>query len=640
MATGKVLCKKSTAKILAALLCATASAGASASDVMYWFEGAKLHVRATSALAGKGLVLQTGEDETWTTATNFVAAVPAVGGEYTVDLASLGIANGTPCRIATATVYERLDMLQMTTTGCWIDTGFKGTEVYGVRFGYYTTGLNKKSGDWCGAIGCGKDNGSGYLDARGGFLVASNNKEDDLGSTVWMYRGYYNSNNKPSAKTDSINEYAFTNGVFTLNGTRIANNLNNQAKPNYPNAVSTNETYNINIGRSPNAATGMAFGWWSHVSFDDADGNKILDYVPVRRGDGKVGFWDYATDSFVTSGGNGEFTAGDSKGEFFFDGIADVSGTIAPDRILTVDAEGSPVTISVPSGLAGEQLIIAWDSADKGESLADWAHSAVIAESATAGDLTQKLGKLGLKNGDIFRIFAANVYKPLDMLQMTSKQMYINTGIKDIDVYGIRFGYYATSTTANFGGAIGTGEGTDWGGGFIVGANSSLIDSWYWAYQGTKYSGTSRPNVSTNYINEATFTNRMFTVSSVDPDVADFKRTGLPAGAVAKVTETYSGANILIGRSAKSSDFMYGWWSHVSFDDQDGRKILDYIPVQRVADGKVGFYDRATLSFVTSTGTGDFTAGTVTDDTPVVAVNAVSDALTVTGIPGFIIIFQ
>ena len=75
----------------------------------------------------------------------------------------------------------------------------------------------------------------------------------------------------------------------------------------------------------------------------------------------------------------------------------------------------------------------------------------------------------------------------------------------------------------------------------------------------------------------------------------------------------------------------------MSFDDASGNRILDYIPVQRVSDGKVGFYDRATLSFVTSSGTDDFTAGTVTDNTPVTAVNSVSAPLQVTKVPGFII---
>ena len=51
----------------------------------------------------------------------------------------------------------------------------------------------------------------------------------------------------------------------------------------------------------------------------------------------------------------------------------------------------------------------------------------------------------------------------------------------------------------------------------------------------------------------------------------------------------------------------------VRFDDADGYAILDYIPAQRVHDGKVGFYDRATGKFVLSSSTGDFTAGTVTN---------------------------
>jgi hypothetical protein len=76
----------------------------------------------------------------------------------------------------------------------------------------------------------------------------------------------------------------------------------------------------------------------------------------------------------------------------------------------------------------------------------------------------------------------------------------------------------------------------------------------------------------------------------------------------------------------------------VSLDDASGNRILDYIPVQRVSDGKVGFYDRVTLSFVTSSGTDDFTAGTVTDNTPVMAVNSVSAPLQVTSFPGLIIV--
>ena len=109
---GSLLYNKMTiSRFACAATLSFAAIGTSASDVSYWFEGSKLHVRATSALAGKGLFLQTDAENTddWTTATNFVTAVPSVGGEYTIDLMSLGIGNGTPCRIAAAAIYEKLD---------------------------------------------------------------------------------------------------------------------------------------------------------------------------------------------------------------------------------------------------------------------------------------------------------------------------------------------------------------------------------------------------------------------------------------------------------------------------------------------------------------------------------------------------
>ena len=75
----------------------------------------------------------------WTHSTNFVAAVPAAGGTYTLDLDALGISNGTPCRIASATCYERLTMLLMEDRNKYIDTGIQGKNVYGVKMGFYPT---------------------------------------------------------------------------------------------------------------------------------------------------------------------------------------------------------------------------------------------------------------------------------------------------------------------------------------------------------------------------------------------------------------------------------------------------------------------------------------------------------------------
>jgi hypothetical protein len=399
-------------------------------------------------------------------------------------------------------------------------------------------------------------------------------------------------------------------------------------------AISTNN-HNVFLGKC-SYTTYSLYGWWSHVSFDDASGNKILDYIPVQRAsDGKVGFYNRIGEgSFVASSGSDDFAAGTFTNAYI-DVDVDASQTFTPNRIIGATLDKATLTVAVPTGLGGEQLLVLWDDEDRGTDISAWAHTNIVVESIAnnGGTYTIKLNRLGVGLGKFVRVAAANCYKTLDKLQMTSKQTYVNTGIKDINVYGIRFGYYATGKSDDFGGAIGTGEGSNYDGGFIVGADNTSIESWFWAYQGKKYTGNDRPKVSTSEINEAAFTNRVFSLGGVA-----FK-TGLPVGAVAKVTDAYSGANMYLGRGAKTASYMYGWWSHVSFDDASGNRILDYIPVQRVSDGKVGFYDRATFSFVTSSGTGDFTVGTVTDNTPVTAVNSVSAPLQVTSIPGLIIVF-
>ena len=77
----------------------------------------------------------------------------------------------------------------------------------------------------------------------------------------------------------------------------------------------------------------------------------------------------------------------------------------------------------------------------------------------------------------------------------------------------------------------------------------------------------------------------------------------------------------------------------MKFGDKDDNAIFDAIPVLRASDNTVGFYDRATLTFMPSSGSTAFTAGTVTNDTPVVAVNGVSEPFT-TKFSGLIIMFK
>ena len=84
---------------------------------------------------------------------------------------------------------------------------------------------------------------------------------------------------------------------------------------------------------------------------------------------------------------------------------------------------------------------------------------------------------------------------------------------------------------------------------------------------------------------------------------------------------------------------MYGWWSHVSFDDASGERIIDYVPVKRAWDDAVGFFDRVSGKFVTSTGSDGFMAGPVREGPPIVCIKG-ADTFRVATIPGLIIIFE
>lgn len=613
-------------------------------DVHVSQNGATLTVTAPSTLAGKGLLLQTDAESagTWTTATNIVGAVPSEGGVYTVDLAALNIANGTPCRIASGTVYNNLDMLQVTAVRTFVDTGIADTSVYGVRFGFYATGSNNPFAPFIGTE-------DGYLSSSGyhGDWQVRVPTQGNNGTWAYRYRsGTTTQIPSYTFSTDSINEIAFTNQIFTVGGdTVIKSGLASGSVGLTGLNIYLGSALNKKDSKGKISISGDVYGWWSYVQFDDVDGKLILDYVPVQRGDGTVGFWDNVTSEFMQPYTDGSFTpgtfsAGTPTGESFATDVESVC-TFTPSRILDAESEDGVVTITIPAGLAGESIIVAWDSADKGDDLDDWANSATLTDSATAGTITQNLSRLGIRNGDYARIFAANVYKPLDMLYTTSgKQCYITTDFTDTEVYGAKLGFYGTAKADNWGYFIGTQEkdaSNNSNGGFAIGMNGTYLDSWFWVGYGRRsVNGTDRPSVNTDSINEVAFTNSIVMVNG----------TMINKMSTSKLALGGSGKAITIGTTTDvvggnyPNRFLYGWWSHVSFYDVDDNTLLDYIPVQRVSDSKVGFYDRATKSFVTSSGTGNFTAGTVTNETPVVAVNASSSAWKVDGIQGLIILFK
>ena len=567
------------------------------------FEGATMKVLAPAGHVGAHLVLlwdttDKGNDPAaWANSHEIAAEVPAGGAQYAVDLASLGIKNGTPCRIAVYERYRLLDMLKMPTSKTHIDTGIKDSDCYGVYFGFYG---NEKSADFANFIGTSESSG---------FAVGANSSS--VGSWYWYYRnGKYNP--RPTVNTDSINEASFANQTFTLNGSVVKSGL--------PAGSVGASGANMFLG-TWGAKNRYLYGWWSYVRFTGENGDALLDYIPVQRGDGVVGFWDRVTDKLVTSTGGGAFTAGTVTNEGFE--VVLSMQRVTPNHQISLEVTGSRLYANVPSGLASEQLLLVWDDADKGNDVDAWANSYELAAvvGANGGTYCADLARLGVRNGQFCRVFARHNLRLLDMLEMPNSTTYIDTGILEGVCYGVRFGFYGTGISANFGNIIGTSDS-----GFAMGADNADIAKWYWCYRGKKDQpaaptgwGSSRPSVSTSSINDAAFTNQVFSVNGT------VVKSGLDAGPVGETA-----ANIHLGRYS-SGRYHYGWWSYVRFDDASGTAILDYIPAQRITDGKVGFYDRATGRFVASTGSGAFNAGTVTNASWT-AVNS-SAATMVRGVP-------
>ena len=324
----------SAARRLALLGFALMAAMAVRAGVTCLFEGATMKVLAPASHVGAHLVLlwdatdKGADPAAWANSYEIAAEVPVGGAQYTVDLASLGIKNGTPCRIVVYDRYRLLDMLKMPTSKTYIDTGIKDSDCYGVYFGFYG---NEKSADFANFIGTSESSG---------FTVGANSSS--VNSWYWYYRNA-KYNPRPSVNTASINEASFANQTFTLNGSVVKSDL--------PAGSVGASGANMFLG-TWGAKNRYLYGWWSHVRFTGENGDALLDYIPVQRGDGVVGFWNCVTDKLVTSTGGGAFTAGTVTNEGFEVVIS--MQRVTPNHQISLEVTGSRLYANVPSGLASE----------------------------------------------------------------------------------------------------------------------------------------------------------------------------------------------------------------------------------------------------------------------------------------------
>ena len=560
----------------------------------------------------------------WANSHEVAAAVPAADTHYAVDLLSLGITNGQPCRLVTTDQYRMLDKLKMPKSdftdpadGAFLDTGIPDSSCYAVYLGFYGKESWGNNNTFCPFIGS-QEADSGFVIGNGGTY----------GQWWWQCQQKDNALGKgrPSVSTSSFNNVQLANQTLTVSGSK-----GTFTYTDLPSGSVGQSGKNIFLGSWAIRTAGSCrfhFGWWSYVRFEDASGNAILDYIPVQRyGDNAVGFYDRATGKFMTSSGRTAFTTQTSSADTgtaatvtnnLFS-VAASAQAFTPTNLVGLDVKGSRVRITVPPFYAGESLMVVWDDADRGGNIADWAHYSIIADAIgnAGGTYTFHLSNLGVQDRQICGVFVGLRLRLLDMLKMTSKQTYVDTGIKDSAVYGVRFGFYgnecAPDGDGKFANFIGTYDAdnspSNPKSGFTIGMNSTRFDSWYWNYGTYKAPSEYRPtNISINSINDVAFINGVFTVNGVRVNSESLEG---PAGE--------SEADMFLGTWAVTYRFLYGWWSYARFDDAQGNAILDYIPVQRIADDAMGFYDRATGKFVLSTGGGAFTAGTVTNSLAAIA---------------------
>ncbi len=278
----------------------------------------------------------------------------------------------------------------------------------------------------------------------------------------------------------------------------------------------------------------------------------------------------------------------------------------AADPSITADA--TSVTVSVPAGYApGAKLILAYGAGDRGTQFAAWATTRELAASvpAAGGDFSVSFADLGFPDGNCtVRAFFQSEFEKLDILVVDASNDYLDLGILDNQIYGIEYGYtpkgggvYGKTITALNEGAAGTYF-------RFEGANST-----------TKF----------NFCAEDTNNNYMYkaaTLSATDKNIVVARNNTITVND-AKLATNYrtapigrKGARVRLNTLSPNTanDHSFGWWYYLKIWGEDGRLLIDFIPVRRTADNVVGFYDLAEKRFVTPTGGGAYGAGAVVDE--------------------------
>ena len=539
----------------------------------------------------------------WPNACTLSEAVPAEGGTFSVALADIGMPPDAYFRLFMTDGYELLDYAWCNAANAWVDTGVKDTDVYGLELGLCPTDT---TGTYAFCFGSLTGNGAGVS------LQHSNN-------AAHVYNGAYFARWTDSKYTYSdhlvfdttkMNTLVFGGNTLLFNGTK--KNAAQGAKKWVTSPVGPSG-HTISLNRIGDGTTAPARTKWYYVRFYDQFGDPLLDYVPVRKNN-VVGFFDRARLTFVTPTGGGALTAGNvvatgAQASLAVGRLWTFSPIARKAANMTIDTTaGAMLTVQVKPGYGcGSKLYLAHGFTDGGDDLAGWSGRLEIASSVPAegGTYTLDLVANDLATGQVFRVFAGNEYTPLTRVQQNSADDLIDTGIRDTTIWGCAYGHYCTGSTGNYSAFLGSGNGDKLenpGFRICLGGNKYKMCITQWAYNLYTYKYF---DLTHDVCNDFKVTNNAMTYNgkSLLPEAGSGLWHLTPMGS--------SGRTFYMGNLAGATTCdNFGWWYYLSLEDRNGKKLLDYVPVQN-ASGTAGFFNRVTGSFVTPTSGGALVAGEV-----------------------------
>lgn len=274
--------------------------------------------------------------------------------------------------------------------------------------------------------------------------------------------------------------------------------------------------------------------------------------------------------------------------------------TAGAEPTFELVGETNVVKMCVPPGWhTGEALFLVSDTSVKGGDPFAWSvrHLVVSALPALGATFEFEPSSLGIPLDRPIYLLTASELGLTDRLKMTSSQTWIDTGINDKQCTRIEFAFYQN----------GGNTGGSWGGGvigsldersFAISMSNGSRTQWCWWYKGAKRGD--RPTVSETSPNVVDFDNGTFFINGQQWATG----LGTPVGT--------NNSRLYIGRASYPDRYCFGWWYYVRFSN-GGTKLIDYVPVRRESDGRACFYDRVSQRQIFSSGSGEFTPGTVTN---------------------------